>query len=543
MSECPMAIGRRSRSIVVCILVMFTLARSEAQSREEDGVVGPIHVAAEKAGKGDISSATADMMAVLATNPNSALGWYELGSILGQSGDFRAAETALRHAIGLDPGLSKAHFELALTLIANPQENQNWQDAILECREALKYQPNYVEALNLLGAALSTTGQITEAIQVLRRAVELAPALAEAHFNLALSLEKGDRLEEAANEYRAAIAMRRGYPEAMCAFGKLLLREGKPAEAQQEFEGALHINPDLTDAHYNLARLLRAQKDDAQAKIEFAEAKELMSRQPNAIQSAELSNQGLELAGKGDHAQAITLLHKAISLKANYGVPHFNLGLVLAADGQTTEAIQELTKAISLMPSEYKTWLNLGRVLKQGGDFDGAYYTLAWAGHLSPTNPAVKAELASLRANDPQRATKLESEPRLRRPDVGAVLDTAEGHYKFAVELIERGDFEGAVGELLRSLSIEPGMSTARRSLGESFEKMKENDRAVLEYSKLIRLNDKDSSAHLAIGKLLAARGETDQALIHLRKAVEFSPTCASAREALLNAEKLINKQ
>jgi Flp pilus assembly protein TadD len=519
------------------------LAGSKAQGTKEDRAAEQIRLATEKAAKGDISDARADVMAVLASDPNSAPGWYELGSVLGQSGDFRGAEAALRRAIGLDPGLSKAHFELALTLIANPQENQDWQGAILECREALKYQPNYVEALNLLGAGLTTTGQTTEAIQVLRRAVELAPTLAEPHFNLALALERGDRLEEAANEYHAAIAMKPEYPQAMSAFGKLLLRAGKTAEAQQEFEEALRINPDLTDAHYNLARLLRAQKDDAQARIEFAEANDLMSRQPNAIQSAQLSNQGLELAGKGEHAEAVVLLGKAILLKPDYGVPHFNLGLVLAADGKKNEATQELAKAISLMPSEYKTWLNLGRVLKIGGDFDGAYHALAWAEHLSPTDPSVKAELASLRADDPTRIERLESEPDLQRPDVGAASDTAAEHYNFAVKLSAGGDCEGAVGELLRALSIDPRALSARRALGENFKKIKENDRALLEYFKLIRLNDKDASAHLAIGKLLLARGDTDQALLHLRKAVEFSPTCVPAHDALRNAEKLTSKQ
>jgi Flp pilus assembly protein TadD len=535
--------GRKSRLNIVCILLLMIVAGIKAQGTKDDGVAGQIQVAAEKAERGDISGARAAVMAVITANPDSALGWYELGSVLGQAGDFRGAEAAFRRAIGLEPGLSKAHFGLALTLIADPQEKQDWQGAMLECREALKYQPDYVEALNLLGAGLSTTGQMTEAIQVLRRAVELAPANAEAHFNLALALEKADRLEEAANEYRTAIATRPEYPEATCALGKLLLREGKTAEARREFERALYLNPDLADAHYNLAKILRLQKDDAQAKVEFAEFSDLMSRQPNAIQSAQLSNQGLELAGKGNRAEAITVLRKAISLKPDYGVPHFNLGLVLAADGKTSDATQELAKAISLMPFEYKTWLNLGRVLKQANEFDGAYHALAWAAHLSPSDPAVHAELASLRAQNPNRAVELESERETRRPDVGAASDTAEGHYNFAVRLRERGDFQGAAGELLRSLSIDPRMLSARRSLAESFEKTRENDRALLEYFKLIRVDAKDAIAHLAIGELLVTRGETDQALTHLRKAVEYSPTSASAREALQNAEKLASKQ
>jgi Flp pilus assembly protein TadD len=63
-----------------------------------------------------------------------------------------------------------------------------------------------------------------------------------------------------------------------------------------------------------------------------------------------------------------------------------------------------------------------------------------------------------------------------------------------------------------------------------------------LEYYKLLKLNEHDGSTHLAIGKLLLARGETGSALVHLQKAVEYSPGDGFARSALQNAEKLAAK-
>jgi tetratricopeptide (TPR) repeat protein len=536
-----MMFGRVSRSVFGCPLLLLCLAAVTAQSNNQQIVVEQIRVATEKAERGDISGARADVLNVLAKNQDSAAAWYELGSVLGQAADFRGAEEAFRRAIQLDGKLTKAHLGLALTLIANPQDKQDWQGAIAECREVLRYEPGNVEAMNLLGTGLLTIGQTGESIQVLVAAIRLSPALAKAHFNLALALEKNDQLEESAKEYTAAIAAKPNYPEAVSAYGKLLVRQGKTVEAQREFESALNLNPDLADAHYNLAIILRA-KDAGAAAIEFAEFSDLIARRPNAVQSAQLSNQGLETAGQGDYAKAIALLGQAIALKPEYGPPHFNLGLVFAADGKTAEAIQALEKAISLMPSEYKTWLNLGRVLRRANNFDEAYHALTWAAQLSPKDPAIKAELDSLRSSDPGRFEKLASIGEPRRPDVGAASETADAHFRFGEMLNERGDFEGAEGEQLRALSLDPRMWNARRLLAEEFEKLSKNDRALLEYYKLLKLNEHDGSTHLAIGKLLLARGETGSALVHLQKAVEYSPGDGFARTALQNAEKLATK-
>jgi tetratricopeptide (TPR) repeat protein len=538
-----MTFRRKHGSKGIWIIFLTSLAWSGAQSSSGDMAASQIRVAAQKAAIGDLSGARSLAMAVVTSYPDSSDGWYELGSVLGQAADFRGAEIAFQHALRIDPRMSKAHFGLALTMIADPQDKQDWLGAIAECRQALKYQPAYVEALNLLGTGLTTTGQGTEAITVLKNAIELNPAFAEAHFNLAMAYEQADRPNDALTEYAAAIAAKPEYPEAISSYGKLLLRDGRAPDARTEFERALFLNPDLADAHYNLARVLRLEKDDARAKVEFAEADELASRRSRGMQSAQLSNRGLELAAKGERVEAMDLLRKGISLKPDYGVPHFNLGLVLASAGEMGEARKELEKAISLMPLEYKTWLNLGRVSIRLNDFDGSYHALAWAAHLSPADPAVKAELASLRATDSKRFDVLESETGPRRPDIGAALETAQSHYEFAIQLKENGDLEGAEGELLRSLSIAPRMLVARRSLGETFEKLNQNERALLEYYKLLLSDDRDASAHLAIGRILVANGETNEALAHLRKAVEYSPSSAPAREALEDAQRRARTQ
>jgi tetratricopeptide (TPR) repeat protein len=535
-----------NRTIGACLLCLAVAALAcgawaQVEPASEESFANHLKAGTEEASRGDISAALADIHAAIALDPNRSDGWYELGSLLGQAGDFQAAEAALRRAILLKPDLAKAHYSLALTLIGNPQGKMDWAGAMAECDEALKYQPDYAQALNLLGAGLSATGKPDAAIPVLEHAIQLSPGLPEAHFNLALALESKDQLDEALKEYRAALAARSAYPEAISALGNLLLRMGKTAEAEKELDQALRLNPDLTAAHYAMARVLRSLGHKSEAAVEFNETKDLTDRPSNGIQSSQMSNQSLEMASKGDLAGAASLLRKAIALKPDYGVPHFNLGLILADSGDTTGALEELVKAISLLPGQPKPWFEYGRVLVRAKDYRGGRAALAWAAKLAPSDAAIRNELASVEALQPSGGADSAAESDTKQPQAGAVLDDAADHLAFALELKGNGDFEGAAGELLRCLALQPAAIEPRRNLAEAYARLGDNGHAILEYYKVIRLEPGDVGSHLALGNILAAQGDTEEALNQFRAALSFRPDSAEVRSAIDKAQKALS--
>jgi tetratricopeptide (TPR) repeat protein len=518
---------------LICLVVAPIAggARAQAPQTSEDAFVQRLKAATDEAAQSDIASALADAKAALALNPNRADGWFELGSILGQAGDFQGAEAAFRRAIQLQPDLAKAHYNLALTFIGNPQGKMDWAGAIAECREALKFQPDFPQALNLLGAGLAATDQPDEAALVLEHASQLAPTLAEAHFTLGTTLESKDRLDEACKEYRAAVAAKGKYPEATSALASLLFRMGKTGEAEEQADEALRLNPDLTAAHYTLARILRSLGRRSEAAVEFAETQDLTDRPAYGIQSSHMSNQGLELASKGDLAGAAALLRKAIALKPDYGVPHFNLGLILADSGDTTAALQELAEGISLLPGQSKPWLEYGRVLERANNYRGAFEAIAWAAKLSPSDIEIRSKLASLQG-------KVSSSPAaVGQPDVGARSDSAADHLAFARALMSQGDYEGAVGELLRSLALQPAAIEPRSSLAEAYAKLGDNGHAVLEYHKILRSAPQDVEAHIELGRQLEIQGKIAEAVNQFRLALSYRPDSAEAQAALHQAE------
>lgn len=71
-------------------------------------------------------------------------------------------------------------------------------------RKALAINPNWPEALSLLGSALSKAGNDREAEEVLRKAVTLKPDYAEGWYHLGEFLEERGKKQEAQEAFRKA---------------------------------------------------------------------------------------------------------------------------------------------------------------------------------------------------------------------------------------------------------------------------------------------------------------------------------------------------
>jgi tetratricopeptide (TPR) repeat protein len=509
----------------------------------EDEFASHLQAGMQAARQRRYSSAKAEFQAAITLDPNRAQAWYELGLLYGQMTDFPSAEQAFRQALKLDPNSAKVHCRLGQTLIANPRSKQDWQGAVTEFRKALAIEPNYPEAESFLGLGLSNLGQTDAAIATLKHAIQLDPKLAATHLNLAVALEAGNRLQEAVEEYKAAIEEKSNAPDTEAALGSLLLRMGEPILAEQEFRKALRLNPDLVNAHYGLARLLKTQKKEGQAAIEFDEARELEMREDHGIQAVRLSNESLQLAAKGDLTGSIDLLRKAVLLKPDYGAAHYNLGLVLADSAEFSSARDELIKAVSLLPGEARAWFDLGRVLLKLGDKPNALQVISWAAWLAPENASFAAELESLRTSSatPAFAGKtlpktgdnaaVESEP--SQPHFGALSDTESAHLAFAADLRIHGDALGAVGELLRVLTLHPDSVAARQSLADAYLSLFNWDRAILEYHKILLVSGDNADTHLALGKALMAKGHPAEAVDEFRLVLKIIPDSTAARSSL----------
>ena len=263
--------------------------------------------------------------------------------------------TLCQHALEVTENNHLAHFSMTRTLL-----NQGRiKEAIWHSSEAVRIKPDYVDAINGLGAALNRAGKIDEAISYYKRALEINPHLTKAHLNLAAAFMTKGRFAEAVTHYRIAEAVV-DIPGMHSDFGYALVRLGRFKEAVTEYRKALSAMPNdpnvLNDLGYALANT-----------GEFDEAISLYNK---ALQIAPDSinihlNLSLALTSSGKFAEAIKEYEKILLIQPRSAVAHNDLAVMLLQQGKFDEAIEHFNQAIQIDPNYTDATDNLNRALAE----------------------------------------------------------------------------------------------------------------------------------------------------------------------------------
>jgi Flp pilus assembly protein TadD len=147
---------------------------------------------------------------VLAKNPRSHRGHYNLGVQLEARGRIDEAARHYTEAIHIAPGFAEAHNNLGMAMAGEGKVGE----AIHHYSAALEIDPEFAKAHNNLGMALSRQGRFDEAELHYAEALRLAPDYAKAHNNLGVTLARQGRLEEASRQFAEALRLEPDYPEA-----------------------------------------------------------------------------------------------------------------------------------------------------------------------------------------------------------------------------------------------------------------------------------------------------------------------------------------
>jgi predicted O-linked N-acetylglucosamine transferase (SPINDLY family) len=208
------------------------------------------------------------------------------------------------------------------------------------CIGILREQPDFFDALHLLGVSLLQTARFDEARQILERAIVADPRSAEAYSNLGFALFRLKRYAEARLVQEKALALHPQFPTALTNLGNTMGRLGLPEEAIALHEQAISLKPDYADAYCNRGMVEVMLKQYQKAASSFDRALSFSPRHLEAI------------VGKG---------------MVNIELRHFD------------EAARLLTVALSIGPNmaevlahRARIHLHLGRMAESEADFDAA---------------------------------------------------------------------------------------------------------------------------------------------------------------------------
>ena len=123
-------------------------------------------------------------------------------------------------------------------VLAMELEAESPDEARRAYQEALRLEPDMVDAHINLGLLYHRDGQLQEAEQCYRKAIEYAPREVLGHFNLAVVLTDGGNRRGAIQAYGTVVRLAPSFAEAHCNLGTLYEAEGQNAEAIQHYAAA-----------------------------------------------------------------------------------------------------------------------------------------------------------------------------------------------------------------------------------------------------------------------------------------------------------------
>jgi tetratricopeptide (TPR) repeat protein len=146
--------------------------------------------------------------------------------------------------------------------------------------------------------------------------------------------------------------------------------------------------PTAVEPYLDLAAAQLRQKHYGDAE---KSARLVLSRAPDHPLALEIL--GLARGAQGARDEAIDLLRKSARLDPTRPEPHYDLALQLAARGDRADAAAELERAIALRPNFTAAWLQLGRVRKEReGKIEAYEHALA----IDPRSRVATAGLTTL---------------------------------------------------------------------------------------------------------------------------------------------------
>ncbi len=273
---------------------------------------------------------------------------------------WKDGETLWRHAVEVDPRDDVARANLAAVL----EREGKTEEALPHFIEAARILespegnigtgrggriPGYAAHLhNDIGRLLAAQGDEEGAVRQFSEAIRHQPDNVEALANLGASDERRGRFVEAADRYAEALRHQPDSAAIRLRLGRALLRAGRPEAALAELRQVTRAHSDWSEAHWSLATALQQGGNVEEAVTECRRAVELEpTRREFRADLASL------LYRRGDLAGAVEQLRIVVADPSPHpgaATWHYNLAAMLNEQGRRAEAVQHLEAALQLRP-------------------------------------------------------------------------------------------------------------------------------------------------------------------------------------------------
>lgn len=401
-----------------------------------------------------------------------------------------AAGAALLLAVALALGGCSPSLPALLEKARAAQAKGDPAASAIHLANALAIDPRNVEALLLLGRALSEAGEFADAEKALSRAASLGatpPQYLATKATALLELEKFRQvLEEIQAEDAGGDAALRA--EIAVARGRAHLRLGALEEARAQFLLALPNRPD--DARIGLAHVAAAEGQEQEAHRVLAE--NLAAATPRAdswVAQADL------LRGAGKTDEALAAFRRAFKADSRHVAARLGASFILVARGRFEEARKELEPIRRVAPGH-----------------PGLNFALAYLHLREGRYGACREALERVSRQIPEHMPSLL---------LSGILLDATGHH------------EQAHSAFRAYLSRNPGQIYARKMLAVTLLKLAQPKSAATVLAPLLAMPLQDTEIFALAGQAYIQLGQVALAQKYLEQAVKAAPENPGVRSRL----------
>lgn len=304
-----------------------------------------------------------------------------------QAGDLDSARDLYLQCLQQDPH-NYTVFDLLGIVYA---QCQDYTDAIVCFKNALRLQPNSANCLNHLASALKNVGQLGSAKSYFLQALAIEENYAEAHHNLANLYYQEQNYPLAIQHYLRALELKPNYVEALHHLALSYLKQQDKLNARKHFEALLPYEKQNGLAHQYLGMIAFELDELDQAIYHF---EQILQQDPLCVDAhlnlaaALLKNQQAKLAVE----------HYRIALQIEPDNPVIlpYLAAALLEAKYYPEAIQCYYELLTNDPDCFDAHYNLAVIFMSKRKWDNAFYHLQLAVKLQPENASAQHNMATV---------------------------------------------------------------------------------------------------------------------------------------------------
>jgi tetratricopeptide (TPR) repeat protein len=211
---------------------------------------------------GYLDQAAASFREVIASKPDNADAYYNLGTLNLRGNDLQQARENLETTLKLRPDYPEAWNNLGMI---SAQQGQS-EEAIRDFQKSLELRPRFAIALLNLGNVYRHQRDYQNAQRCLTQALEIQPDDPEANYSLGMLYAQQEQMDLATKYLQKALALRPDYPEALNNLGVLFVRGQQYEKAEDQFKTGIRVAPGFDQSYLNLARLYAMRSDRQKAK-------------------------------------------------------------------------------------------------------------------------------------------------------------------------------------------------------------------------------------------------------------------------------------